>query len=166
VKLQGPIVKPWFLVVAGVALSSGDLRAQDHANVARGQGRYGDLSFGLDTVNPMNGNLGLTIPLPAYPVGPRLTFQLFLRYNSEIWEYQDDGLGGTMPIPARTDNSGLGWRLSVGQLVPPSGSGEVDSNRFVYVDPAGANMLSTTRSMPAKRRLPASSTPATARTSA
>jgi hypothetical protein len=127
------------LLTAGVmALAITPLPAQEHLNVARGFGRFGQQGLGIDTVNTFNGNLTLAIPLgPTYPVGPELSFQLTLLYNSQVWEMQNLGQG-VFAYPSRTDNAGVGWRLSVGQLVAPNSSGDLDNTQWVYIGADGA----------------------------
>lgn len=124
----------WLLAFAGL---SPTLLAQEHPNAARGFGRSAQHHLGVDSINPFNGNLTLTVPLASYPVGPSLSLQLAAYYNSEVWEQYDDGSGFTA-IPNRTDNAGLGWRLSLGQLVAPYSSSEVDTSRWVWIGPDGA----------------------------
>jgi RHS repeat-associated protein len=120
------------MLVAGAVSAS----AQEHPNVARG--RSGSSGLGIDTINPFNGNLTLSVPLgPTYPVGPELSFQLSLFYNSQVWE-NESAAGESDPTPVRTDNAGLGWRLSLGQLMPPGWSQVVDPSRWIYIAPDGS----------------------------
>src|SRR6185436_10086336 len=126
--------------LAVLLLVSGEISAgaQEHPNVARGFGRSGADVLGIDAINPFNGNLTLSMALGSYPVGPQLSFQLTLYYNSQVWEVLNDGNGVTTAVPARSDNSGLGWRLSLGQLFQPGWSEVADSNRWIYVAPDGS----------------------------
>lgn len=116
--------------------------AQQHPNTARGFNAAGGFGGGdLDSVNPFNGNLVIRLPVgPAYPVNGRLSYQLALTYNNNVWDYQqyDDGTTTvTQAIPNRTSNAGLGWMLSLGRLNPPTGT-DVDTTRTVYMSPDGA----------------------------
>jgi hypothetical protein len=115
--------------------------AQQHPNTARGFGTGGSFSAGdVDSVNLFNGNLVIRIPIgPGYPVNGKLSYQLGLVYNNNVWDYQiyDDGTHAyTQARPNRSSNAGLGWMLSLGRLNPPT-STDVDSLRTVYMSPDG-----------------------------
>jgi len=112
--------------------------AQEHPNVAKGFHPSASFAAGdVDNVNLFNGNLVLTIPLgPAYPVNS-LSYGLTLVYNSQIWEQQQyDTL--VQSIPARTNNAGLGWMVSMGRFNPPEFLGDLDTFRDTYMGPDGA----------------------------
>jgi RHS repeat-associated protein len=95
---------------------------------------------GVDQVNLFNGNLTLTLPIgDSFQVGPELSYGLTLVYNSNLWDYEyqleDGGAGQDCNIgwlaagfndscvsiggPSRAFNAGLGWRLSLGELLEP-----------------------------------------------
>lgn len=84
----------------------------------------------VDSVNVFNGNLIVRIPIgQTYTVGPTLQYQFVLAYNGKIWDYVMED-----PVPPRTadpylspirttrpenrSNSGFGWTLSLGRLLP------------------------------------------------
>src|SRR5215218_4554735 len=75
----------------------------------------------FDTVNLFNGNLVLTIPIGgSYPVSGGLAYGLTLAYNSNVWDFQQDDVNVyTQALPNRRSNAGLGWRLSMGELLEP-----------------------------------------------
>jgi RHS repeat-associated protein len=93
----------------------------------------------FDTVNLFNGNLVLTLPIGGtYPVGGNLSYGLTLVYNSNVWDFQEDELGiYRQALPNRRSNAGLGWRLSLGELLDP-GFGENDIGLWTYVGADGA----------------------------
>src|SRR5262249_48132740 len=95
---------------------------------------------GIDTISQFDGHLTVRIPVgEAYPVGPFLSAQLVLTNNSSVWDYEfvwhrnPACPSGTPPgdsgfnmkhhaIPEKYSNAGLGWLLSMGQLVPAESS--------------------------------------------
>lgn len=77
----------------------------------------------VDTVNLLNGNLIITIPIgPAYPVSERFSYRLSLVFNSKVWDYQQIyAQGGCVePRPVWHSNAGMGWRLTLGELIAPA----------------------------------------------
>ena len=108
-------------------------------------------SFGsLDNVNLFNGNMIFTIPLGLkYPVSSSLSYGLTLVYNSKAWDYyyveswQDPRDVRAWAKPNIRSNAGMGWRVSLGRLIPPSsptattGYLEANSQHWVYEGPAG-----------------------------
>nr|MDQ3280899.1 hypothetical protein [Acidobacteriota bacterium] len=103
----------------------------------------------IDTINLLNGNLMIAVPIgAAAPVGPQLGLQLKLVYNSKVWDYEVifDPNQATPDItghPNHRSNAGLGWRLSLGQLLPPNDSTLEYENRltWVYEGPSGDENL-------------------------
>jgi YD repeat-containing protein len=93
----------------------------------------------FDTVNLFNGNLVLTIPIGgSYPVSSSLSYGLTLAYNSNVWDFQQDDIGVyTQALPNRRSNAGMGWRLSLGELLEPLDP-QNDNGLWVYVGPDGA----------------------------
>lgn len=101
----------------------------------------------IDSVNVFNGNLIVRIPLgQEYAVGPVLRYQFNLVYNSTIWDYRellldqegrenDDPppLGLRQAVPADYANAGMGWMISLGQLLLPNENREIS-----YLGPDGA----------------------------
>ncbi|MEM7050148.1 MAG: RHS repeat-associated core domain-containing protein [Acidobacteriota bacterium] len=117
----------------------------------------------IDQVSLFNGNLTVTLPLgPEYQVGGGFTYRFALVYNSGIWDYsydqqcavnlppwtwsghkRDQGVNAcsTVVAPAWQSNAGLGWRLSLGELLPPWVAGNLDSGNWMYIDSSGAEHL-------------------------
>jgi len=93
--------------------------------------------FGLDTVNPLNGNLNVRIPIgQAYTLRPGFSYQFMLTYNSKVWDYEaDDATKNRNAIRERYSNSGLGWLLSLGRVQKPAVN---ISGTYVYIAPDGA----------------------------
>ena len=102
-----------------------------------------------DTVNLLNGNLSLSIPLgPVFKVGGSLEYNLSLYYNSNGWDMDqlcckitsndNPNVIFDAPWPGREANAGMGWTLSLGRLFQPD---QRFFNRFhgawVYADAAG-----------------------------
>jgi RHS repeat-associated protein len=111
----------WLLAGQGAA------RAQ-HPNVARGAGVSGMFDVGgIDTVNALNGNLVITIPIgQSYPVGGTMGSTSFsLVYNSNVWSHLDavnaDATTSVWAISDPAANAGLGWRFSLGRLATDFG---------------------------------------------
>jgi RHS repeat-associated protein len=113
------------------------------AMTARGFDSQGMYQFGdIDSVNTMNGNLIVSIPIgPKYTVGDTLSYQFMLVYNSSFWEFEIPG-GAGLPsdpsrfrddadwaeaVPDRSANAGVGWRLSVGGEM-------INNNTYVGID--------------------------------
>ncbi|MGH9457316.1 MAG: hypothetical protein ACRD2J_06700, partial [Thermoanaerobaculia bacterium] len=125
-------------LVATVALG------QQHPNAERGRppgAVFQDEA--IDAINLFNGNLTATIPLSqTYRVGPTLSYSFALRYTGNVWDYEQQCYGGscyTQAIPDRRSNAGMGWRLSMGRLIPPTDvTNETGSESlWVYESPDG-----------------------------
>lgn len=87
----------------------------------------------FDTVNLFNGNLVLTLPIGgSYPVGGGLSYGLTLVYNSNVWDYEETASATTLAFPVRRSNAGMGWRLSLGELLEPTSPAN-DSSFWVYI---------------------------------
>ncbi len=138
------------LALAGLALLALARLAsaqEDPANRARGLSATTAYLVGdIDSVNLYNGNLTVSLPLGgSYPVGGALSYGLVLHHNSGVWtldggmacpQYNEDS-----PTDANPDvfhNAGLGWRLSLGDLYPPSTPQYNDSVYWLYVGADGA----------------------------
>ena len=94
----------------------------EHAAVAnRARGATNAIDSGpIDQVNLFNGNLMLPVALGrSYPVSSTFAYQLSVRYNSLVWDFEV-GVQGTAAYPVRDSNAGLGWDLSFGRLHAPS----------------------------------------------
>src|SRR5207237_7061413 len=100
----------------------------------------------LDSVNLFNGNLIIRIPIgQQYPVNADFGYHLTLVYNAKMWDYtkQDaDGLSYYKARPSRSSNAGVGWRVSLGRLIPPYSSTSLvypETNpEWLYESPDGA----------------------------
>jgi YD repeat-containing protein len=93
----------------------------------------------LDSVDLQNGNLIVRIPIgQAYTVGPSLSYQFVLTYNGKIWDYefaQTDTASWRYSVPEKRSNAGFGWKLTLGELLPPEGT---VGPRWRYIAPDGA----------------------------
>jgi RHS repeat-associated protein len=99
---------------------------------------------GLDSINVMTGNLVITIAIgQTYPVGSHLSYGLHLVYNGNPWNYRIDG-ATTEAIPSRFANVGLGWQLTLGELIGPNDplAAQIqDGGNWVYAAPDGAERV-------------------------
>ncbi len=100
----------------------------------------------FDSINQYNGQLTIPIPIgPVYQIGPNLTFQAVLTYNTRLTEP-----GKPVPIPAsETDYLpiigdpalGIGWTFTAGKIacgaLTPGGSPPA---KPCYVRPDGAQI--------------------------
>jgi len=122
------------IVLAGIALLAGSsiAQAQSFPSQARGLGAEVTYQGGqVGQVNLFNG--GLTIPLAIgqrYPVGPALSYGITLVYTSNVWDHELQTCttaSGTeryyLPEIDPEANTGAGWRIQLGQLIPPGGPG-------------------------------------------
>lgn len=108
------------LAVGLVATAGAPAFAQVYPPLTRGARTDQALEAGeLDTVNRLNGNLIVTIPLgAAYPMGGGLRYGLSLVYDGRNWDYGEYTYNGATRIqanPAARSNAGLGWMLSLGR---------------------------------------------------
>jgi RHS repeat-associated protein len=134
-------VRRLLLAVAIVLLTPAGW-SQTHPNMARGFDPEKLYQFhGLDTVNVMTGNLVIALPIgQAYPVSSHLSYGLQLVYNGNSWNYRVDG-GAAEALPSRFNNAGLGWQLTMGELVGPNDplATQTDAaGNWVYVGPDGS----------------------------
>lgn len=115
--------------------------AQQHPNLERGV--PADKLFagdGPDAVNLFNGNLLIAIPIgQRYPVNANFSYGITLVYQGRPWEAQRrcDGTCYTQMVPTPASNAGLGWRVSFGDLIPPT-SPRNTSGLWVYESADGA----------------------------
>ena len=122
------------LALVPVRLAADTFPTQERGFQAEKAFHVGD----FDTVNEFNGNLLLTIPIGgSYPVGGGLSYGLTLIYNSNAWDFEQTASATTQAIPVRRANSGMGWRLSPGELLEPTDPAN-ETNRWVYADASGA----------------------------
>jgi YD repeat-containing protein len=125
-------------IALGVFALAGSLFAE-HPNEARGFSADRVYSVNdVDSVNAFNGNLIVRIPIgPEYKVNGQLSYRLSLTYNSHLWHFLDttsaDDVNTVYTANSpRTDNAGLGWRLSLGKLYQPNDLDIVDNGTWVY----------------------------------
>ena len=92
----------------------------------------------IDHVDTSSGNLSLRVPLgQSYSVGPFISYQFTLNYNSNIWNHIETGCPPTgcpsplkpitFALPSVSQNAGLGWEMHFGRLFAPSPPSEMDS---------------------------------------
>ena len=127
------------LLLVPALLCCGTLAADPFPSQERGFQAERSFYVGdFDTVNLFNGNLVLAIPIGgSYPVGGSLSYGLTLTYNSNVWDFQEDEIGVyRQALPNRLSNAGLGWRLSLGELLDPAGP-ENDIGLWTYVGADG-----------------------------
>src|SRR5437867_1249448 len=83
----------------------------------------------IDTVSLFNGNLIIAVPLAAqFPLNGGFSYGIHLIYTGQPWDFPqllgDDGgpeqVFKPAPVPNRRSNAGMGWRVSMGRLIPPS----------------------------------------------
>lgn len=88
---------------------------------------------GIESINPSNGNLILSVPLgQTYSVGPLLSYRLQVTHNADVWDHvrvdcQDVNDPGVCTVidpfhfslPNFNSNAGIGWELHLGKLYPP-----------------------------------------------
>jgi hypothetical protein len=134
-------------IVAGLFALAGSLFAE-HPNEARGFSADRVYSVNdADTVNAFNGNMIIRIPIgPEYKVNGVLSYRLALTYNSHLWHFIDDIVVIPDNVenhifnahPPATDNAGLGWRLSLGNLYQPDDLDITDHSTWAYHGPDGS----------------------------
>ncbi len=119
-----------------------------HPNVARGFRAESAFRAGaIDNVNLFNGNLALTIPIgQTYPVGGGFSHQLTLVYNSKTWDWElycpfNPTQCVNLPTPATGNNAGLGWTLTLGELVPPLTQPRNPAEQWQYTSSDGGEHL-------------------------
>ena len=130
----------WLLPIIALAALSG--AAQLHPNNGRGFDPQKAYQLGdVDHVNLFSGNLVVTLPIgQAFPVSDHLQYQLRLVYNGNPWDYRTDGFDPEA-YPSRFMNAGIGWQLTLGDLVAPNDAGSHKLNKnggWVYATPDGA----------------------------
>ncbi len=119
-----------------------------HPNVARGFKAESAFQVGeIDNVNLFNGNLALTIPIgQTYPVGGGFSHKLTLVYNSKVWDWElycpfNPTQCVNLPTPAEGTNAGLGWTLTLGELVPPLTQPRNPAEQWQYTSSDGGEHL-------------------------
>jgi hypothetical protein len=95
-----------------------------HPNLDRGFAPEKVYSVGeVDQVGLFNGNLTLQVPIGSFAVGGELSYDLTLRYNSKVWDWQEALIQGSTRPQAKAawdTNAGLGWQIHFGKLIRPS----------------------------------------------
>ena len=140
------------LLLATLLYGTGAL-AIDHPNVERGFAEDKVYAYsGIDSISQMNGNVILTIPIGlTLPVGGGFSYGLTLYYNSKVWDFERHDTDGTgcfprptpgcdytiEALPSRRSTAGLGFRLSLGELIHPTHETN-ESERWLYVAPDGS----------------------------
>jgi hypothetical protein len=135
------------LLTLSVAASTSAF-AQQHVNRDRGFVPNRSYDFGaVDNVNLFNGNLVVTIPIgPEYRVGGSLSYRLTLVHSGNVWSMQRilSGTGYENPVeeqyPNPRSNAGLGWQLSLGQMITPADpyNSSPGEGAWVYMTPHGS----------------------------
>lgn len=129
-------------VALGGFLATTPLLAQEHPHVAKGFAPDKAFAVGdVDSINTFNGNLVLTVPIgPQFPLREGFSYGLRLVSNSNIWDAKAV-LGppdSTINRISTRFNAGVGWRLSLGELIPPTDLERNQSARWIYAGADGA----------------------------
>jgi RHS repeat-associated protein len=96
----------------------------------------------MDNVNVFSGQLVLAFALSgSRPIGGPggLSLGLSLVYNSAVWDFQGDS-GVTQAYPSRRSNSGMGFQISLGRLIPEDDP-SADCGADCYVAPDGSEHI-------------------------
>ena len=153
---RSPLLAP-SLLLAGLLAGSNGLEADvQHPTQERGFSPERAYQQGdLDSINLFNGNLTVTLPLgQAYGGNGSLSYSLSLVYNSNVWDWSyvkkiNDVNFYPGALASADSNAGLGWRLSLGELLPPlTGRNEGDltayrneTQQWSYLDASGSDHL-------------------------
>lgn len=139
-----------FLVVAALLLFAVELDAQP--NHVRGFDADRAYQVGqIDSVNVFTGNLIVTLPITStgssLPVGGSFEYGLTLVYNGQAWMFRQELFENndfvTEALPNRFANAGLGWQLTLGELLAP---GDIlAGGSWRYIGPDGAERIFTSR---------------------
>jgi len=137
----GEPVRKLSYALAIVILASA-MSGQQLQNTARGFDPEKSFQMGdYDTVNAFNGNLAVSIPIgPTFSPGGNLKYGLHLVYNGNMWSFAGSD---TQPesIPNRFCNAGLGWQLTLGDLVAPKDplqTAMTSAGNWIFGGPDGA----------------------------
>ncbi|HYR27109.1 MAG TPA: hypothetical protein VEU30_01505, partial [Thermoanaerobaculia bacterium] len=132
------------LLLAALAVVTFALPGQGESDPDTDRGMRPGLPYrveGLDQVNIFNGNLTLNVPLgQQFNVNGTLSYQFLASYATNPWETGEHEL--TWPespdnftyyykYPARNQNGGLGWVVTLGQLFRD------DNGKLHYMSPDG-----------------------------
>jgi YD repeat-containing protein len=136
------------LALALSLLAAFPLTADQHPSLANGfdENKVYQLN-GIDSVNVFSGNLIVSVPIgPTYTVNGSLSYKLGLYYNGNCWRFRQNLLGmNAFPEPRM--NAGLGWQLTLGELIAPEDPFEgsavtdatIDPQHWIYRGPDGAD---------------------------
>ncbi len=142
-----PARRPLAPVFLSAALFAVGASAQQHPSHERGFDPEKVYQLGgLDSVNLLNGNVAVTLPLGlSFPVSGQLAYGLTLVYNSKVWDFQEvffQGIPRSQALPDRLSNAGLGWSLSLGRLLAPTDpENDHETGRWAYLGPDGGEHL-------------------------
>lgn len=105
-----------------ILLFCAPLFGAQNPNTTRGFAADGVFQFNdVDHINIFNGGLTLSLPIgQSYTAGDRLKYSIGLSYNSAIWDHiPHSSTEGelTETVPNRSSNAGVGWMLSLGELL-------------------------------------------------
>ncbi len=133
----------FFVGAAALALGfAGAAGAQLHPGIERGFAADRLYQFGdLESINPLNGNLVLRIPIGGeYPAGGSLAYNFTLSYNAKLWDFREVFVGGdpyNEAVPNQQSNAGFGWMMHLGRLIPPTDPWNPGGGTWVYESPDG-----------------------------
>src|SRR5207249_1971471 len=106
--------------VAGLFGAMGSfLLAEDHnADTGEGDSQGVDSPWDHETVNILNGNLHLSIPLYSIRASQDFGFSVALHYNSKVWDSADASFPGSPSSRSLVAKTvfGLGWNLHFGRI--------------------------------------------------
>ncbi|HEV7668085.1 MAG TPA: RHS repeat-associated core domain-containing protein [Thermoanaerobaculia bacterium] len=131
------------LLASILALSAATGLAQQHATIERGFRPEKSFQIGdVDHINLLNGNLAVTIPIGSpYETNGGFRYGLTLVYNSSIWDFEEETnppTGQTAAFPQRLANAGLGWQLTLGQLLSAANPINTTPDLWNYIAPDGS----------------------------
>lgn len=118
----------WRVLFAALLLGAGGSAAAAGGNnfveIARGLNGAGVSDY--DAVNPLNGNLVAVVPLGGRFSAGLLNYGFQAVYNSRAWDFAVYCTNAPTPqpcvdhaFPVQSNNAGLGWMISMGELYEP-----------------------------------------------
>jgi RHS repeat-associated protein len=128
-------------VILSLAIPAMPASAEQHPNLERGFQPEKAYQIGdVDHVNLLTGNLVVTIPVgPRYRVGGALEYGFTLVNNSKAWDWEMIGPKATAQAkPSYDSNTGFGWQLHLGRVIPPLTPPRNDEDRWLYLAPDGS----------------------------
>jgi YD repeat-containing protein len=123
--------------------------AADNQDTARGFSPTGAAHGGdIESINLFNGNLTLQIPIaPSFPLNAGASYSIGLVYSGQPWDfvnYSTNRTGGKLlePQPNRRSNAGVGWRVTMGRLIPVADNTSVNgTTTWEYESPDGSDHI-------------------------